>query len=311
MPTTPSLDAVTAIVPAAIAPHVLVPIDGSPFAERAVPVAAVYARLLDATLHLVRVHVPVVGVPVPGDLALPVYDARWDAEARVAALTYLERLADVVRAETGLPVTTALREGRVVEALRDYENERHCGLVVSASHGRGGFARILEGSVTDQLVREGRAPVIVVHPGEDARPAPPARPPAHILVALDGSATAEQTLPLAAALALRAGAELLLFHAVNPGTEEQSLDEEAARGYLTDIAQRLPAGVRGTTRVVTAPEPAAAILDAADAWNADLVALASHGRGGLRRAILGSVADRVVRATPIAALVVRAEERAA
>lgn len=310
-------DALPPILPAPRPGAILVPIDGSPFAERAIPVAASFARLLQARLHLVRVHVPLSAVPVPGDLAMPVYDARWDQEARDAAQAYLDRLAETVRAESGCPVVPALTDGNVTEELIAYGEAHGCGLVVSASHSRTGLARILEGSVTDQLVRHGPAPVVVVHPTEERESFTPVHAPQRFVVPLDGSRTAEQVLPLALTLAEAAGGELLLFGALTPSAVAAQGDREAGapdgdgtpdlplREYLASVASRLPARVRTEQRVATASEPAAAILDVADAWNADLVVMASHGRGGLRRAFLGSVADRVLQQAPVNVLVMR------
>ena len=151
-----------------------------------------------------------------------------------------------------------------------------------------------------------------------------------ILVPLDGSALGEAALPHAEALAEKFGAALTLLHATTPpatiaaaeaaagvipvvpvdldpvtiATEEQ---EDAAR-YLGGIAERLRA--RGLTVDVSEPEgdSAAAIVAVAGEQRADLIAMTTHGHGGLGRLVLGSVADEVVRHAPCPVLLVRVRE---
>ncbi|MBI2322556.1 MAG: universal stress protein [Chloroflexi bacterium] len=143
----------------------------------------------------------------------------------------------------------------------------------------------------------------------------------HVLVPLDGSATAEAAMPHAEALARQGGARLTLLRVLPPPDSyvipeavfvdrEQvmrSLEAEAL-GYLRAVRERLEGGgltVRTTTRVGDA---ATAILDTARAVGADLIVMATHGRSGLGRWALGSVADRVVRAAGVPVLLVRPSE---
>lgn len=105
----------------------LVPLDGSPFAEQALPLAVALARQAGAAIHLARVHVPV-------DLALP------EGVVRLAG-------------ETGLAVTAALLEGRVADALEEKAKAASVDLMVLTTHGRGPLGRFWLGSVADTLVR--------------------------------------------------------------------------------------------------------------------------------------------------------------
>lgn len=155
----------------------------------------------------------------------------------------------------------------------------------------------------------------------------------HILVPLDGSELAEQVLPHVTALALRFRARLTLLRATTaaqavgmqaalagalPGggpiadaTPLIAAEREAAATYLAAVAERLRE--RGLTVAVEQHDgaPAELILTRARARGADLIAMTTHGRGGLGRLLLGSVADAVVRHASVPVLLVRAQETAA
>jgi nucleotide-binding universal stress UspA family protein len=161
----------------------------------------------------------------------------------------------------------------------------------------------------------------------------------HILVALDGSANAERVLPYVQALASKLGSRVTLLRATTPAIDlippgaagmpvgdlpaygrvppelaadqiELALDAEtkAAAAYLTGVAERMrEAGVEAQ---VDYPNDRAsdAILTRAAQLGADLIAMTTHGRSGLARALLGSVADEVVRRSQCPVLLVRVTE---
>jgi nucleotide-binding universal stress UspA family protein len=131
-----------------------------------------------------------------------------------------------------------------------------------------------------------------------------------ILVALDGSELAEAVLPQAEGLARATGAALLLVRAVNvPATVVAATAGDAGMvsPELLDeaIAQRLQARGLQVSWEVVEGEPSEALIDAARRHHCDLIAIATHGRTGLPRAVLGSVADRVVRESHLPVLLVR------
>ncbi|HEX6292014.1 MAG TPA: universal stress protein [Herpetosiphonaceae bacterium] len=143
-----------------------------------------------------------------------------------------------------------------------------------------------------------------------------------IIVPLDGSAFGEQALPLASAIAGRSGAALHLAHVHVPMSapvympgmpvidpELHSLSREHERSYLEGIAQRLPDTLRERTRVVLLDPPVAVALgEYAAGLPADLIVMTTHGRGGLARVWLGSVADRLVRHSTTPVLLLRPRE---
>jgi nucleotide-binding universal stress UspA family protein len=151
-----------------------------------------------------------------------------------------------------------------------------------------------------------------------------------ILVALDGSATAEQVLPHVEALAERFGSTVVLLRAVTPperlmaavvepgtgvGVDPETFqnigqaERADAREYLEKTAQRLEA--RGLSVDIEAPEADAAdvIVARASEQDVDLIAMTTHGRGGLGRLIFGSVAEAVLRAAPCPVLLVRVHDQ--
>jgi len=307
--------------------HLVVPLDGSPFGEHALPLALTLARKAKATVHLVHA-VPPLATAVA---ETPFYvDATLENRLREHHLavhrTYLDQVATRVRGEGKVAAETHLLDGEVAAAVGAYADKVEADLVVATTHGRGAFARFWLGSVTDELVRNAHEPLLLVHPADGpadfARDAPLRR----VLVAMDGTTQAEQILTPAAKLAKVAGATLRLLRVVKPVyvasypvletaaltreveglmAEVQALQvkvEQDAKQYLEGKAEALRKdGLTVETRVDVAEVPASAILD--EAKDVDVVAMETHGRGGLTRFFLGSVTDKVLRACPAAVLV--------
>jgi len=145
-----------------------------------------------------------------------------------------------------------------------------------------------------------------------------------ILVPLDGSALAEQALPLAIELARRARAELILLQVAVPLVKYvpglspfnrpppssiafPDVLREQAQQQLTATINRYGTREVAITPVVMFGYPAETIVDAAIARQTDLIVMATHGYSGLRRWALGSVADKVLHASPVPLLLVRAQ----
>jgi len=287
---------------------ILVPLDGSPFAEQALPWALSIARRAGACLDLVRGHV-LYAFKDPAYSWGP-YDPAMDAEAARQEHLYLEGAARRLSAAALVPISAAVVAsvpGLEAEGILGRARAAGADLIVMSTHGRGPLSRLALGSVADQVVRRAFLPVLLVRPREPA-PGPFAEPAAEsVLIPLDGSALAERALEPAADLAGLLGARCDLVRVVAPGGgPEQAAEEGEARSYLGRVAGRLgQRGLEAQTRVLAARQPAEAILLAARAWGSGLIALATHGRGGIRRALLGSVADQVLRAAPCPLLVYR------
>ncbi|MGH7580865.1 MAG: universal stress protein [Gemmatimonadales bacterium] len=293
---------------------VLVPLDASPLAEQALPLAAEIARATRARLRLVLVHLR---PSPPTDQLTARLATSIDLATRKAERSYLRRTAAGLRGKLGRRVTGVTLAGPVAPTLIKYIGEIGADLVVMSTHGRGGVRRAWLGSVADQLVRSLEIPLVLIPAdGTSASGASPVE----ILVALDGSPLAEGVLEPATALARAFGARLGLLQVVPPvlladpprppslkfREDLTSMRRQQAQDYLDDLAERMRAeGLRaGSSAVVGAPV-AQTILDVARGEAVGMLAVATHGRGGLRRMMLGSVADKLVRGANKPVLVVR------
>jgi nucleotide-binding universal stress UspA family protein len=278
----------------------LVPLDRSTFAEHALPPAASIARRAGARLELVQVH-ELYALADPAANWSP-YSPTEDAEWREKERLYLTATANWVNAVARVEATTAVVSGEVAEAILAQSWAGQADLIVMATHGRGRVSRFFVGSVADEVLRGATASVLVVR-GGDAQPSLFPEPVlGNFLIPLDGSPLAEQILPAALDLARLMGARCTLLRVADGGEGTRA----EAEGYLARVASRLGAeGVEIRTRVLVAPSPAEVILDVARAQRHDLVALATHGRGGIRRLLFGSVADEVVRGLSVPVLVHR------
>ena len=292
---------------------ILVPLDGSTFSEHALPAAARIARLAGAHLQLVRV--------IPDDPLEDLFTSAgphypWD-EAR----TYLRRTADQVEARTGLRPSLRLLGGPVADTLCEYATGCGADLVVMTTHARRPLPRFWLGSVADELASRLPMPVLLVRPQGEA-PDWAHAPPREVLIALDGGTFAEAVLAPAVELGKLTGASFTLLAAVAPppvaaldlpaygaGTvDEGALErvEGERHAYLEEVARPLrEEGLEVRARVVPEGRPAAAILAEAEDRPCDLIALATHGRRGLSRLFLGSVADKVVRGAAASVLLCR------
>lgn len=296
----------------------VVPLDGSPFGELALPVAAHLAARHGAALHLVNV-VPRLVRPVPLGGA-PAYDSDFDDQRRAETSRYLEQVAERLRAD-GMAVTTAPLDGDdPATAIAAEAAARGASMLVMTTHGRGGVSRLWLGSVATSLLRASPLPLFVVRAVEDGAPPPP---PAvrHLLVSLDGSVEAEAALAPALALGAPFGARFTLLRVVRTAetmlpydqtfwtpAEQGFIDAERgeAEAYLQRIVERLRAdGATVEGLVAVEPDPARCIIATAEAQGCDVVAMSTHARGAAARLFVGSVTDKVLRGGGLPLLVVR------
>jgi nucleotide-binding universal stress UspA family protein len=293
----------------------VVPLDGSPFGEHALPLALAIARRAGASVRLVHVHSPLESSCDPGRL-YP--DGALDAWRQRSRREYLDGLLRRLERVAAVPVTPVLTQGREVPTSLA-EAAGATDLVVMATHGRGPLGRLWHGSVADALLRRVTAPLLLVR-GHEA-PADLTGDPAvrHVLIPLDGSAASEQALGPALDLGALTGAGHTLLRVIRSAPDwsvacgRWPADDggfREAMGYLRRLSERLGGPARKVrARLVRGEEPpAAAILRHARRHDADLIALTTRGRGALSRLFRGSVADRVVRGADVPVLVVRTAE---
>ncbi len=280
--------------------RILVPTDGSPGSERAFEVAATLASTHDAAVHVLSV----VDEHGPTD--------EWDYDGDSPAEAFVESQADHVDTE-GLSVTTAVREGVVHDAVLDYGDGNDIDLIVMGTHGRTGVRRFLLGSVTEKVVRLADVPVLSVK--ADAEPGTVSFD--DILLPTDGSSGAEAAIEPTGALASATDATVHLVSVVD--TRSLGIDvgssvivdelESVATDAVGDASDRLSGmGVETVETAITHGVPYRAILDAIEEADADLVVIGTHGRTGIDRYLLGSVAEKLVRTSPVPVMTVRAPD---
>ncbi|PZR99788.1 MAG: hypothetical protein DLM69_07040 [Candidatus Chloroheliales bacterium] len=226
----------------------------------------------------------------------------------VEADRYLGEVADQLRVSGVHNVATRVARGEAaanIVALADAGYD----LVVMSTHGRSGLVRTLLGSVAEQVVREAGLPVLLVSSHQQmSEGVGGALSFDRILVPLDGSGFAEQTLPLAVAIAKASGGRLLLLKVVEevPPLPPYTLvpgHPIYANSYLKRLVrgetlERVPCEVIGFEG-----DPATTILAAQEARNCSLIVMTTHGRTGLVRFIRGSVAEEVIKGSAVPVLV--------
>lgn len=280
---------------------IVIPLDGSDAAAAIIPFVLEIAAHTSANLVLVTA-VQQVGV---WDATLTLQVMEREEEL---AQQYLSEQAEQLRA-AGAIVETRVTRGEAAEGVLSIAEDGKAGLVAISTHGRSGISRWLFGSVATRVLQSCTTPVLFLHPrtGEDkGAPGPVIK---KILVPLDGSDLAGSIVPDIEEFARSMGASLVFFNAVSPISTYPGFEtsqaasigkvieelQEQAKVLLTRAAEHaIQKGIKATM-VATLDTAVDGVLHAADDVDADLIAVATHGRGGLGRAILGSVADGVVR----------------
>jgi nucleotide-binding universal stress UspA family protein len=289
---------------------ILVPVDGSTFGESALPTALELSRGTEADIRLAMVNQP---AGLMGG---------WEEAFQSTHTTYLESLEGKVAEVAARSAPPALLEGEVPDALCKEALRSDCDLIVMSTHGRGGLTRMWLGSVADALVRQSSTPLLLVRPPEGEEQFLEVEEPKirRVLIPLEGSLLSEAAIEPALELGALFGASFTLLRVIAfpivagsylPETVQtnRSILEEVeteARAYLERVRSSLDDGSRQIDiDVVVNQQPARGILDYAAANNMDLVSIATHGRSGVERALLGSTADKVIRGANTPILIVR------
>jgi nucleotide-binding universal stress UspA family protein len=262
---------------------ILVPLDGSDLARRALPYAAALAKAARARLILLHAYVP----GRSGSKTDPELDTIME----------LSDLAGDLR-QQGINSSTWLVYEDAGPAIVQAVVDLSASLIVMSTHGRGGLRRLLHGSVAEYLLRQVSVPVMLVtsqcrarwHTGD----------PISMVVPLDGTTFAEEALATAESLSGLLQADLVLLRALSP----EALDDQPisvpwnhagerllseARDDLEAVADPLRAAGHQVEVVAEVAEPAAAIAQVANERSSSLVVMATHGRGELSVMVLESV----------------------
>lgn len=296
--------------------RIVVPLDGSELSERAAGLGVSLAQTFKGRLELVHVLEEPFAFDLFASLIIP---------DRESAERYLQRFAADLSADVQVS-TTVLHGDPVTELLKATDDATDT-MIVMSTHGRGGFGRLMLGSVSDKVLRGATVPIALVSDAAGRVQ----REPKTILVPLDGSSFSQAVVPLAIDLARRSDATLSLVQVCEPfwsapsvaampemaymsDAQMTEIEQEcitAARRNLDAVATETRAqGIRTVWEVRTG-RPADEIIRAAATTEAELIVMSTHGRGGLRRLAMGSVANEVLHrgAIPILALPAAVIER--
>jgi nucleotide-binding universal stress UspA family protein len=294
--------------------HLLVTLDGSDFAEQALPAAESICKAFGARLTLASV---LPEKPRFWPLGRSRSGPQAQSGGRRETEAYLQGVARQMRAK-GIDVTYSVLRGPVAESVNRLMQEKAIDMSVISTHGRSGLQRWMLGSVANSMIQLVTRPVLIIHPGPSGPPPVPGF--GKLLVALDGSRFAERVLPMVRA-STRYGSVVILLRvpeAPEPqrfGTMVEEIErlraeaEAEASAYLEDIATALRAEGIETRVLVTGSRPAETIVRVAEEEDVDVVMLSTHGQGELEGLLVGSVADRVVHQTHRPVLLVPIHER--
>ncbi len=308
---------------------IVVPVDGSEFSAHALSAAAVMAKVSRAPMTLLRSFD---GIPewqadsghgrFRGSMALAEHD-------RIGAMLRAKQSQLADQEGVDVEIGVAAFEGAPHDAIIDFANRDPSALIIMSTHGRGGLSRMLAGSVTAKVVRAVNNPAMIVRCNERDCPVVP-RYFENIIVPLDGSRFSENSLDYAAGLAAAFGARITLVR-TTPSSDQfraradweggpmgagfgpydtphlSAILSETARDYLwhkaDDLSARFP--VFDVEVMHSLKSPSEAVIELAEGLDNPLVVMATRGRRGVGRALLGSVADRIVRHSPAPTLLVR------
>jgi nucleotide-binding universal stress UspA family protein len=287
--------------------RLLVPLDGSSAAETILPYTEEIASKFGAEIILVSVS----------EHAVEERDHLYR--------TYLERTTEHVErqledwgAKEKVKLKYEVLIGKPAGEILRYADENDVSIITMASWGRSGQGPWLLGNIAAKVLRATSKPVLLTRRSPETATLHKRRLVERILVPLDGSVTGEAAIPQAETLAQALGAELVLFHVVEPFTgwigseafamypEKEEERSEAAVAYLDRVEKELQEKGLSTSSWVDLGTASGKILEYAEANAIDLIAMSTHGRSGIGRWVFGSVTDKVLHAGDTPVLVVQA-----
>lgn len=306
--------------------QILVPLDGSNRAEQALPVAARLARASGGSVVLLRVARPPMDYGGGFAQAPLLTEQIIETELDVAD-NYLKTVATSDTLE-GITIKTEAMFGLPLQDILTVAESRRVDLIVICSHGRTGLMRWALGSVAQGLAHQSSVPLLVLREGGrvSALSRVDKTHPLCALVALDGSPFAETALaPAANLVATLAAPDEGVLHLTMVVTDTGEEAREQAKVYLVAVAERLQQTLKGLNLSITwsllrDADVAGAIIDIAEHGQGgagaarfsgcDLIAMSTHGRGGLERLMMGSITERVLHSTKLPMLIVRPQRTA-
>ena len=291
--------------------HLLVPLDGSKMAETTLPVAAMLSQKLGAVVTLIHIIEQDAPQVIHGERHLTneaeasrylqAVAAEYFADGVAHSHVHTEKVQDVAR------------------SIADHSGELAPDLIIMCTHGEGKLHEFMVGSIAQQVIGRGRTPILLIHPEQCFDEVQGVK---KILVALDGDPQHDASLPVAAVLAQALGAGLHLLTVVHtlgtlpgeraatgwllPGATRAMLDmdEESAEQHLEQLAVQWRKASLPVTIQILRGDPAQQIVACASETQADLIALATHGKSGMSAFWSSSVGPKVVTSTHIPLLLI-------
>jgi nucleotide-binding universal stress UspA family protein len=296
---------------------ILVPLDGSKVAEAILPCVVWLARGFGARVTLLTVAPSRKEAGQPSPRASGPNSVETMEGLAIEPTRYLEGVAKylAVRHIEAEPVVV---EGDAAETILAQARERGCDLFAMSTRGRSGLGRGLLGSVTDAVIRSSDIPVVVVSPKGGPQGQEEGMALKRVVVPLDGSSLAETVLPHVKEMARRLSLEVDLIGVVTvptwPGAGyegypvevtglEERMEADAA-AYLERVGRGFSDEGIPTRWKVLKGSPGLTILSYVQGSSENLVAISTHGRSGLGRLVIGSVADLLIRSLGTPVLVV-------
>ena len=296
--------------------RIIVPLDGSQLSHAALPLARALAGRTSAGVTLVSVIDPPRDFYfVPQDASgtrLRPKDVEHLASEELRLQEYLERVKTTFE---HVRVSVDVRLGNAADELVEAAGSDPSTVIVMASHGRSGFGRALLGSVANRVVQATHVPVFVVRASSDSQAEFGKQKINNVAVALDGSRLAEQALDKAYSI-FQNNVRYTLIRIVEPVAPGQAYSSEmianyerdareVSEDYLQTISETLKARGATVSADVRVTQPAGGITRIADEFGADLIAMTTHGRSGMNRFLMGSVAERVLHDADRPVMIVR------
>jgi nucleotide-binding universal stress UspA family protein len=294
---------------------ILVPLDGSQLAERALKPALALARSAKGEVYLLQVTQPQeMLVPHHGGGYAFFWPDQSQERAADDARNYLETVLDTY-VDPAVAIFPLLEQGDPASMIVDIAHNEDVDLVVMSSHGYTGFSRWLLGSTAEKVVRSSDCPVLIVRD---------LLPMQNILITLDGSPLAEKILLPAFTIAKAFEAKITLLRIgqhtetlnmrqvaeverIEPGMGSVMLENHYRHDemYLNTIAIQYESFGVPVNCVTLKGNPAEHIIGVAEQYDIDLVAMSTHGRTGLRRWVYGSITEKILHSMNKSMLIVR------
>jgi len=287
--------------------RILVPLDGSKLSEKVLPQVELLAKQSNAEVILLRV----VPFSWPNEfLHVREMGDKLDKEASDYLFTINAKLV-----EKGISGECCVHEGSVPEIVCDFAKENEIDLIAMSTHGRRGVKRWALGSVADKVIQTSSVPVLLYRITGEKVTSPHYK---NILIPVDGSHFSENVFPQARYLVELFKAKVWFLHVIDTHLvesftalkdniiEDDGKSIENIQNYFSTIEKRVKETQVAYELVIKKGNPAETICDFAKENEIDLIAMSTHGRGGIARWALGSVADKVVQSSSKPVLLIRA-----